>query len=145
DMGVDYRKLRDLLAAQNYKEADGETRHLMVSIIRVMERDYDSTQTFEQFPCTDLRTIDRLWVQYSEGRFGFSIQKPIYDEVGQSYEALGDRVGWRQEGEWLNYHELTFNGTAPSGHLPRVLWVKVFGYCGWEPSVLARKLASCNF
>ena len=117
----------------------------MVNIIRAMERDYDGNQTFEHFPCTDLRTIDRLWVQYSEGRFGLSVQKPIYDEVEQSYEALGDRVGWRKDGQWLNYHELVFDAQAPTGHLPRVLWVKVYGYCGWEPSSLAQRLASCDF
>ena len=35
------------------------------------------------FPCDDLRTIDQLWVHYSNGKFGFSVQKKIYmDELG---------------------------------------------------------------
>ncbi|CCQ59603.1 GUN4 domain-containing protein, partial [Crocosphaera watsonii] len=37
----------------------------------------------DNFPCEDLRIIDQLWVKYSNGQFGFSVQKQIYmDELG---------------------------------------------------------------
>jgi hypothetical protein len=35
------------------------------------------------FPCPDLFTIDRLWLKYSNGRFGFSIQNRIMSEIGE--------------------------------------------------------------
>jgi len=75
------------------------------------------------FPCEDLRTIDQLWVKYSQGRFGFSVQKKIWLEVGGRVDGeteckLGDRIGWRKGGKWLDYDELTFNKQAQQGHLP---------------------------
>ncbi|MER3590207.1 MAG: hypothetical protein C4322_22685, partial [Mastigocladus sp. ERB_26_1] len=30
-----------------------------------------------EFPCQDLHTIDTLWVKYSQGHFGLSVQKQI--------------------------------------------------------------------
>ncbi|WP_071821328.1 GUN4 domain-containing protein [Microcystis aeruginosa] len=36
-------------------------------------------------PESFLRTIDQLWGKYSNGRFGFSVQKRIYS-VSQSHE-----------------------------------------------------------
>ncbi|HYX15858.1 MAG TPA: GUN4 domain-containing protein [Nostoc sp.] len=41
-------------------------------------------KSIENFPCTDLRTIDRLWVKYSNGHFCFSVQKRIWLECGGS-------------------------------------------------------------
>jgi len=90
------------------------------------------------FPCTDLRTIDRLWVKYSNGRFGFSVQKKIYLEVGgvldgkfyagKAFNKFGDRVGWKVKGSWISYTEVTFDTIAPVGHLPAV----GFGFGGGE-------------
>jgi HTH-type transcriptional regulator/antitoxin HigA len=62
------------------------------------------TNSIENFPCDDLRTIDQLWVKYSQGRFGFSVQKKIWLEVGGKVDydtecKLGDRVGWRKGGK----------------------------------------------
>ena len=36
----------------------------------------------KNFPCQDLGTIDKLWVEYSDGKFGFSVQKKIYQDLG---------------------------------------------------------------
>jgi len=70
-----------------------------------------------------LLTIDQLWVKYRQGRFGFSVQKKIWLEVGgkvdyRTEKKLGKRVGWLKKGEWLRDYNLTFNLRAPSGHLP---------------------------
>ena len=66
------------------------------------------SEDIDRFPCEDLRTIDQLWVKYSNGRFGFSVQKRIYESLGGTreydekiWEAFGDRVGWRVNNEWL--------------------------------------------
>jgi O-acetyl-ADP-ribose deacetylase (regulator of RNase III) len=83
-------------------------------------------EDIENFPCSDLLTIDKLWVKYSEGRFGFSVQRDIWRSVGgtknapyRSFCSFGERVGWlKRDLNWLTYSELTFNATAPVGYLP---------------------------
>ncbi|WP_293351151.1 MULTISPECIES: serine/threonine-protein kinase [unclassified Microcoleus] len=122
-MGVDYTRLGDLLAAGKWQEADEETLKVMLKAARREKEGYFTKESIENFPCDDLRTIDQLWVKYSQGRFGFSVQKKIWLEVGGKvdYESeckLGDRVGWRKGGSWLNKRDLTFNKQAPVGHLP---------------------------
>jgi len=117
--GVNYTRLRDLLAAGKWEEANGET-------IKVVSRVLWGK--WEDIPCEDLRTINQLWLNYSNGKFGFSVQKEIYESLGgtrdyneEVVEKLGDRVGWRKGGSWLyNYSDITFNlELAPKAHLPR--------------------------
>ena len=122
DVGMDYSKLRDLLKAGKWKEADEETARVMLT----EDWDANSIINIDNFPCADLRTIDQLWVKYSEGRFGFSVQKRIYQGLGGTreydsdiWEKFGDKVGWREEGSWLGYKNITFDKKAPEGHLPR--------------------------
>ncbi|MEG3889418.1 serine/threonine-protein kinase [Microcoleus sp. Z1_A1] len=145
--GVDYTRLRDLLAAGKWKEADGETLKVMLKAARREKEGYFDKESIENFPCDDLRTIDQLWVKYSQGRFGFSVQKKIWLEVGGKvdYETqckLGDRVGWSKGGQWLDKSNLTWNKQAPAGHLP----VGGGGGVGWVVwcSSLASRAVSCN-
>ncbi|MDE5083324.1 MAG: GUN4 domain-containing protein, partial [Trichodesmium sp. St18_bin1] len=112
--GVDYRKLRDLLAVGRWKEADQETDRVMLKAARRESEGYLRKSDVENFSCQDLRTIDKLWVKYSNGNFGFSVQKQIYQSVGGTKEfdydvwiKFGDKVGWRKGGQWLDYSELT--------------------------------------
>jgi hypothetical protein len=87
-------------------------------------------EDIDNFPCEDLRTIDQLWVKYSGGRFGFSVQAKIYRELGGTrqynervWTAFGDRVGWRVNKSWIYYQDVTFDIKAPLGHLPGVkIW-----------------------
>jgi len=124
--GIAYRRLRDLLAAGEWKEADEETADKMLAVIGKEDWWDVNTEDIEKFPCTDLRTIDRLWVKYSNGRFGFSVQKRIWQSVGgqpgvYNYGmicAFGDTVGWRVNKSWINYEDFTFSPHAPQGHLP---------------------------
>ena len=134
EKGVDYTKLRDLLAAGQWKEADYETYLLMLQAVGRKENDYIRDEELLNFPCADLRTVDQLWVKYSNGRFGFSVQKKIYLLVGgkpdgkyyeEAWKKFGDRVGWRVKDvgwrvkeKWISYSEVTFDTTAPAGHLP---------------------------
>ena len=66
-----------------------------------------------------------MWTKYSRGKFGFSVQKRIYQSFGgkrtydrQVWELLGDQVGWRVDGSWLFPEDLNFTNDAPIGHLP---------------------------
>ena len=103
-----YHKLQDLLAAGEWKEADIETALVMLQVAGQEEEGWGwglSIEDLEKFSCEDLHAINKLWVKYSDGRFGFSVQKRIWLEEGGKvdYETecrLGDRVGWRVNGVW---------------------------------------------
>jgi serine/threonine-protein kinase len=152
--GVDYRKLDRLLASGEWKEADQETAIKMLEVAGRTKEGWLRSEDIDQFPCEDLRTIDQLWVKYSNGCFGFSVQKRIYESLGGSreydrkiwkafgdrvgwrvnigkiWEAFGDRVGWRVNSKWLYYYnDLKFNTKAPQGHLPG--WGVRGGVVGW--------------
>ena len=84
EKGVDYTRLRDLLKTGKWKEADKETMTVMLKAAGREEEGWLNRDSIEKFPCTDLRTIDQLWVKYSNGRFGFSVQKRIWESVGKT-------------------------------------------------------------
>ncbi|WP_141699664.1 GUN4 domain-containing protein [Nostoc sp. KVJ20] len=122
EKSVDYTRLRDLLKAGNWKEADQETLAVMLKATGREQEGWLNSESINNFPCTDLRTIDQLWVKYSNGHFGFSVQKQIWESVGKDYEKFGDRVGWRKRTffnkNWLSYSYLTFTTNSPQGHMP---------------------------
>ncbi len=128
EKGVDYRKLRDLLKAQNWQEADHETYLRMLEAVGREKGDWIRKEELLNFPCKDLKTIDRLWVTASNGHFGFSVQQKIYVQCGGKLDGsksddsiwrkFGDTVGWRVEGKWIDYDSVTFNTSSPRGHLP---------------------------
>ncbi|MEA5531371.1 tetratricopeptide repeat protein [Dolichospermum sp. UHCC 0684] len=137
-VNMNYTRLRDLLAAGKWKEADEETTRVMLAVAK---REYLGSLDFNSinnFPCEDLRTIDQLWVKYSNERFGFSIQKRIYQNVGGTNKHMGETnkhnriitsafgyaVGWKTATEWFYYGDITFNINAPKGHLPRQILVE---------------------
>ena len=125
DVGMDYNKLQNYLKAGNWKEADKETERVMLAVAKREKEDWLDDKSIDNFPCADLRTIDQLWVKYSDGRFGFSVQKRIYQGLGgtreydlEIWKKFGEEVGWRKGGSWLWYKDITFDKKAPKGHLP---------------------------
>ncbi len=138
EAGVDYTKLRDLLAAGDWEEADKETAALILKVAgRVLERSLER-EDLRDLSCKDLSTIDQLWLKYSNGKFGFSLQKKIYHSVGRSWyvwkayqlggatkeyykrykTAFGEKVGWREGGEWKQFRDSVNPNTPYMGHLP---------------------------
>ena len=105
-----YYKLGYYLQQQQWSEADNETYRVMVEVGDRNQKGYLDRGDIEQFPCVDLRIIDRLWVAYSNGLFGFSVQKKIYADCGATldgkypgdeiWEQFSERVGWRKDGKW---------------------------------------------
>ncbi|WP_375470440.1 GUN4 domain-containing protein [uncultured Nostoc sp.] len=123
----DYTTLKNLLASGSWKEADEETSRVILAIANREKESQLDRESLDNFPCNELRAIDNLWVKYSNGRFGFSVQKRIYRELGgvkRSYhpyiwEQFGSKVGWVKGGGWLGYeNEITFDTAAPEGHFP---------------------------
>jgi GUN4-like len=152
--GADYTQLQKLLKAQKWKEADRETARVMLKVANREKERFVDVDSINNFPCEDLRTIDRLWIHYSKGHFGFSVQKKIWEECGGKvdYETeckLGDLVGWRKGGEWVNYSDLNFSLESPLGHLPNVgVWGLgggfLVGFFVWGWSSIARRLVNCS-
>ncbi len=125
--GVDYTQLRDLLKAGQWQNADKETLAVMLKASGKEKQHWLDVESINNIPCTDLRTIDQLWLKYSNGHFGFSVQKRIWESVGGKLNAdlttwivWGKRVGWYVENNWLAYHSLQFNQNAPIGELPKL-------------------------
>lgn len=126
DVGMDYSKLNQFLAAKKWKEADLETTSILLRVSVREQEGWMRAEDFQRFPCQDLRILDQLWAKYSGGRFGYRVQKGIWESIGGKIDLdytiwcrFGDRLGWRVKGNWLNYSELTFDSEiAPLGHLP---------------------------
>jgi len=147
DVGANYNLLRDLLATGKWREADEETRGVILKITNRESMGWLNEESINKLPCTDLRTIERLWVEYSQGRFGFSVQKHIYEEVARDWEKMGDRVGWRENGKWLSISSLTYDLNAPIGHLPGAgAWVTSLVWGLWSRSAESfySRLDSCD-
>jgi serine/threonine protein kinase len=127
-VGMDYRKLRDLLSQGKWKQADEETARVMLAVAKGEKDGWLNEGSIDNFPCADLRTIDQLWVKYSGGKFGFSVQKRIYQGFGgtreynrEIWEKFRDKVGWRKGGKnWWLKRDITFDKKAAEGHLPIV-------------------------
>jgi hypothetical protein len=125
-----YIQLEALLKAGKWKEADQETARQMCQVMGRQTEGWLRVEDIEQFPCADLRAIDQLWVEHSNGKFGFSVQKKIWQQCGsptaynKKWENFGEAVGWRSRGlmgigaEWKSNSELTFDTSAPEGHFP---------------------------
>jgi hypothetical protein len=130
--GVDYDRLRNLLAIGKWREADEETRSFILCLVRREIEGSLRAQDIKKLPSQDLHTIDELWVKYSGGRFGFSVQKRLWQDVVGSrsnpgYGTLrrfGERVGWYMKGSWLSWSDLSFSGdSAPIGSLPTTSFI----------------------
>ena len=103
--GIDYSQLRDLLAASKWKEADRETKERMLQAAGREQEEWLSEEDLNKFSCEDLRIIDRLWLDSSQGKFGFSVQKEIWQNNGsptvdspiEIWRQFYIDVGWKTE------------------------------------------------
>jgi hypothetical protein len=124
---VIFQNLETLLKAGKWRDADLETWELMKKLTKREQEGWLRIEDVKNFPRQELRKMDQLWVKYSNGKFGFSVQKQIWLELGgkldgeydwDTFTKLGSRVGWRKNNEWLSYDSYTFSTNALPGHLP---------------------------
>ncbi|UJS06233.1 GUN4 domain-containing protein [Cylindrospermopsis raciborskii] len=127
-----YKRLENLLKPKRFREADEETAKIMVEIANKQSDGWLRAEDAEKFPHQELLTIDDLWLRYSQGKFGISIQQQIYKNLGGTKEyspsiwiSFGDRTGWRHNGYWLSYNSIMslyyddlWSLYAPKGQLP---------------------------
>lgn len=148
-----FGQLEEYLQQGQWKEADFETWRLMLQTYGKELGQILYANELLNFPCPDLLHIDGLWVKYSQGKWGFSVQKRIYVDCGGKLDSnypgakiwgdFGDRVGWRKKGKWIyDYDSLTLDlSLSPEGEFPfgwrvRIGWVGSGYICCVGSSVL---------
>ncbi len=131
---ADYTKLQQLLAAEQWLEADDETANKMLEVAGRQKDGWLNLKDVANFSCPDLRAMDRLWVKSSKGRFGFSVQKDIYQSLGGTKEynevwlKYFEEIGWQQRGEKESF--VVFSSNSPKAHLPTGLGRVPLGWDG---------------
>ncbi|MEM8721160.1 MAG: GUN4 domain-containing protein [Cyanobacteria bacterium P01_G01_bin.39] len=123
EKGMNHTRLINFLQEGNWKAANKANQYIFWmfanSFFEVTEEDVTN------FPCKDLRTIDQLWVQYSNGHFGFSVQMKIlqeiqdkeksqYNNIDNIRDQFGNQVGWRVNNEWIHHSDLKFGNNLSS-------------------------------
>lgn len=149
---VNYTRLRELLEAGEWQKADRETEAVMLKVSGREEEGWLTEINMKMFPCQHIRTIDELWVKYSNGRFGFSVQKDIWKDIENSvqddsvdiWKYFGNKVGWRVNDSWIGYRNLTFSLDAPEGHLPGWVFVSGFVAGGFFGGGLFYRVEACE-
>ena len=126
-----YSKLKSLLQAKQWKQADQETQSLILQIAGCKRGERLSQEAIKNLPVDDLLAINQLWLDSSNQHFGFSVQKRILQNIqrdvftdqNQVWLKFGHKIGWRlganEEWRWKAYTETDFDLSAPRGHLPR--------------------------
>ena len=123
EVGFDYSPLQQYLLNESYEDADRFTSSKLRELAgeKAVKRGYVYFSEVELIPTIDLSTLDKLWILYSRGKFGFTVQAKILDSVGGRYDKLWPRIGWKKDGVWTRYPK-AFNWSieAPNGHMPLV-------------------------
>ena len=123
DIDINYEEMQLMLVEQKFEEADRLTSSYLRKLAGKLaeQRGYVFYSEVKNMPVRDLQTIDRLWVIYSTGRFGFSIQARILKSVGKKYELLWPKIGWKKMGIWTRYpSSFSWSLDAPEGHMPLI-------------------------
>lgn len=96
DVDIDYSKLHSLLLEGRFRQADKLTYDLMCKTMSKPVGSYFTSEDISFFPDTDLLTIEKLWNYYSNGKFGFCVQRDEYKGAGEDLDTFKSRVGWKQ-------------------------------------------------
>ena len=133
NQGQIYQKLEEYLQQQDWKKADYETAFIIYQWM-VIENYSNFYDLFRQVSLDVINEIDRLWVKYSEEKFGIKGQAKIYHDqyrtqtfTEEVWNSFGDRVGWRR----LTLEEEAYHATTKKeNHFPILM------YIGWWRSEL---------
>lgn len=121
ERNIDYYPLQKLLLEQDFQAADLVTIQKLCELAgeAAINRKWLYFTEVDNFPATDLRTLDLLWLIHSEGKFGFSVQRQMWLSLGKDFTKLWQKIGWRKDNNWTRYpQEFIWDLSAPKGHLP---------------------------
>ena len=127
-------QLEKLLSLREWKLADSVTGFHLLQLVGRTNEGWLRVEDIDRLPCDNIHRINKLWLKYSNERFGFSVQKEIYIGTGNilgklnkdAYKLFVQKVGWKKQrdwgfnGGWLSYNDITFDLAATRGHLPVV-------------------------
>ncbi|HEY9711121.1 MAG TPA: GUN4 domain-containing protein, partial [Oculatellaceae cyanobacterium] len=100
---TDCSKLQELLKAGQWEEADKETLAIMLRATNREQEGWLDLEHIKQIPDSELSTINRLWLNYSNGHFGFSVQKSLLQKVfNKSLFWFLWEVGWLKTLSWAD-------------------------------------------
>ncbi|PZV11729.1 MAG: protein kinase [Pseudanabaena sp.] len=143
------KKLIEALNLGQWQESDRLTNAIILELANKNRIAELTSNDISQISCDIWIAIDQAWIQASNNRFGWSIQQQIwkslsgrliyeennYWEFAKVYEKFAARVGWRKP-RWLNlafspkiwrkYENLSFDISAPKGHLPSLFFWEGF-------------------
>jgi hypothetical protein len=161
---IDYSKLQELLEAGNWAKADNETLAILLKLAGLENEDKLDVEHIEKISESDLKAIDQLWVNCSNGHFGFSVQKSLYR---QDISSLCSQVEWiRVEPQYYAnqerlyttisqgrfYIRISYDNAKQKGHLPACILSSalrhnplVSGYCSWGHPIGGGKRKSAEF
>ena len=133
-----YEKLQNLLKSEEWLAADKETVQLILAIAGESNLEDLTPEDIGLIDCSELQVIDRLWMNYSDDRFGFSVQAKIYQDLGGDKQSTieqdakliqkwGDKLGWRKGNAWLKCSDLDYSPDAKKGGLPGLWWNSPYG------------------
>jgi hypothetical protein len=120
--GQIYQKLEKYLEQKDWKKADYETAFIMYQwmVIENFDKIYD---LFKEVSLEVINEIDRLWMHYSERKFGIKGQAKIYRDLGGKEEynrevwgSFGDYIGWKQGERWFNLGNMEVAYRTPETH-----------------------------
>jgi hypothetical protein len=151
---LDCEKLKQLLESGKLKDADYETKQLLLELAGRKKEGWLRPEDIKSLPSEALVAIDQLWTKYSNGRFGFSVQSKIWREMGCNSSAdtsiqtvsenrFGQFMYWRVSSMWLfPWDSFSYDMQAPQGSLPREYIFILSGYWsyskGWTGYLLWR-------
>lgn len=131
-------RLEYWLKRHRWEEADMETNHIVLSKASRLQDGFLSKISIDFYSSEFLPKIDDLWWQYSKGRFGFSIQKFIYQEFKSANDLseFYEKIGWKSyaEQDW----EPKYTIFASPGHLP-ILRIGGYGKQGNDRDTRVRE------
>ncbi|MFN7677816.1 MAG: GUN4 domain-containing protein [Cyanobacteriota bacterium] len=122
-VAINYAPLQRHLLLQEFEEADRRTSvHLrQLAGAAAEKRGYVYFSEVAAMPALDLQSLDRLWIAYSLGRFGFSVQGRLLRLCENRWDLLWPRLGWKRDGVWTRYPSaFTWSLEAPEGHMPLI-------------------------
>lgn len=131
------QEINYLTQTKKWKQADIKTWQFIIYLANG-EKATQYINEIKTFSCSDIKKLDEIWVNNSKGRFGYSVQERIKNDlkVGNAvnidwktrmmtrsdekvWRKFGSILGWRTEKDWVDYNELTFDLNQKQGHLPR--------------------------
>jgi predicted nucleic acid-binding Zn-ribbon protein len=144
---IDWKRLNHLLESGRWKDADFETRLLLFEMAGLHPGDTFDSERISHLSCRDLQILDRLWRNNSNQRFGLSVQKQLFEDIGgrigtddyNTYCRFGQKVGWLVGDRWLPDADLHFSSDALPGYLPVTYGLH------WIRGIRSRKLYFVDF